>query len=203
MSPEFEVVTGTLETMVEVANWQKVKVTVGSEVLVGWIDTNATASEEDQQDTDQPVIVAGDQLSLGVNEVFRDPLLKAEEITKIDAAALAALIDAEAAKVNSGANAGQWDPKSFNADSDAAGLTQFLQSTWLGHAREFDHSPQQGREREGAGDGSRRRRRHARGGTPQTSVRSGAVDRVGGRVRGQQSAGSRECRADPGRDRRR
>jgi hypothetical protein len=134
ISPEFEVVTGTLETVVEVANWQKVRVTVGGEVLVGWIDTNATASE-DQQDTDAPVIVAGDQLSLGVNEVFRNELLKAEEITRIDAAALAALIDAEAAKVKSGPTKDQWDPKSFNPDSEAAGLTQFLGSTWLGHAR--------------------------------------------------------------------
>ena len=153
MSPEFEVVTGTLETMVEVANWQKVKVTVGDEVLVGWIDANATASE-DEQDTDEPVIVAGDQLSLGVNEVFRDQLLKAEEITKIDAAALAALVDAEAAKVGSGTNTGSMGPKELQRGFRGSGPHAVPPRHLAGPRAQFDHAPQQGREREGAGDGS-------------------------------------------------
>ena len=133
LSDQFEVLTGTLETLTDVANWRKVKVTVGSEVHVGWIDTNATADDENQTPPTptNSVVVAGDPLSLGINEVFRASLLKAEAITRIDAAALAAVIDAEAAKINGG----HWDPKSFNRKSGAAGLTQFVKDTWLGHAR--------------------------------------------------------------------
>ena len=43
LSEQFVIVTGTLETLVELANWRKVKVTAGAEILVGWIDMNATA----------------------------------------------------------------------------------------------------------------------------------------------------------------
>ncbi len=72
----------------------------------------------------------GDDLSLGVNERYRSALLEAQTITRIGAASLAALIDAEAAKNKGGADAGVWDPKSTNASSGAAGLTQFIESTW-------------------------------------------------------------------------
>ena len=70
-------------------------------------------------------------LNLGVNKDFGEFLVKAESITGIDAAALAALVDAEAAKGSDG----KWNPKSFNAGSGAAGMTQFLAGTWLDHAR--------------------------------------------------------------------
>jgi hypothetical protein len=42
---------------------------------------------------------SGDDLVLGANERYREALLQAQSITSIDAAALAALIDAEAAKI--------------------------------------------------------------------------------------------------------
>jgi hypothetical protein len=54
--------------------------------------------------------------------------LQAQSITNIDAAALAALIDAEAAKIGNGADAGVWDAKSSTASTNAAG--QFLEGTW-------------------------------------------------------------------------
>lgn len=133
LSEQFVLVTGTLEPLVELANWRKVRVTAGAEIHVGWIDTNATVT--DQPDAAEPVILTADQLDLGVNEVFREALLKAQEITNIDAAALAALVDAEAAKIARGPNKGQWDPQSFNSASGAAGLTQFLSGTWMDHAR--------------------------------------------------------------------
>ena len=134
LSEQFEVATGVLETLVELANWRKVRVTAGTDVHTGWVDTTTLDTEETQPPPEE-VIVVDDRLSLGVNEPFRAALLKAEQLTGIDAAALAALVDAEAAKLGSGPSKGQWDPQSFNAGSGAAGLTQFLNSTWLDHAR--------------------------------------------------------------------
>ncbi|HEV2861557.1 MAG TPA: peptidoglycan-binding protein [Pyrinomonadaceae bacterium] len=72
---------------------------------------------------------AGD-LTLGVNERYRDALLLAERRTGIDAAALAGLINAEASRDRDG----RWIANSFNPQSHAAGLTQFLPSTWMGRA---------------------------------------------------------------------
>ena len=64
-------------------------------------------------------------LKLGKNGVFRDQLLAASGRTNIDPAALASLIDAEAAKIN-----GVWNPNSKASTSSASGLTQFLKGTW-------------------------------------------------------------------------
>ncbi|MCP4937129.1 MAG: hypothetical protein GY927_23710 [bacterium] len=77
-------------------------------------------------------------LDLGVNDVYRDAILEASDIVRLDPAALAALIDAEAGKVRTGPKKGQWDPKSFNSDSGASGLTQFLKKTWLERASDPD-----------------------------------------------------------------
>lgn len=74
------------------------------------------------------------QLELGISEVYRTALLKAKARCSIDAAALAALIDAEAGRIPVGPEKGRWDPRAFNASSGAAGLTQFIASTWIGHA---------------------------------------------------------------------
>ncbi|MET0599335.1 MAG: hypothetical protein ABWZ57_15880 [Mesorhizobium sp.] len=134
LSEQFEEVTGVLDTLVELANWRKVKVTSGNDVRAGWVDTT-TLDVNEPQPPPEEVGGGGDRLSLGANEPFRAALLKAEELTGIDASALAALVDAEAAKLAGGPNKGQWDPESFNAGSGAAGLTQFLSRTWLDHAR--------------------------------------------------------------------
>lgn len=65
------------------------------------------------------------ELSLGVNERYRDALLLAQRRTGIDAAAIAGLINAEASQRN-----GRWIADSYNARSGARGLTQFLPGTW-------------------------------------------------------------------------
>lgn len=65
------------------------------------------------------------------NEPFRAALLKAAQRCAIAPSALAALIDAEAAKKPDGG----WDPNSANPRSSARGLTQFLSATWLDMAR--------------------------------------------------------------------
>ncbi|MET0622014.1 MAG: peptidoglycan-binding protein [Pyrinomonadaceae bacterium] len=69
------------------------------------------------------------ELTLGVNERYRAALLLAERRTGIDAAALAGLINAEAAQRN-----GRWIADSYNPDSGARGLTQFLAGTWVDRA---------------------------------------------------------------------
>jgi hypothetical protein len=122
LSEAFDVVTGTIEQILEVANWRKVKVTTDAQVHVGWIDANATEAPEsgDESEPQSPSVPRGENLSLGVNEVYRQALLKAQDVTNIDAAALAALIDAEAEKITRGPDKGQWNRKSFN-DASGAG----------------------------------------------------------------------------------
>jgi hypothetical protein len=72
-------------------------------------------------------------LKLGPNEIYRDDLEFAATRTGFDAAALAALIDAEAAKLPNG----QWNKDSAAPSSSAVGLTQFLEATWLDRARKL------------------------------------------------------------------
>jgi hypothetical protein len=74
-------------------------------------------------------------LKLGVNEPFRSALETAQQLTGIDASSIAAVIDAEAAKVPSGPKKGMWKEDSFNQTSGASGLTQFLAGTWVAHAQ--------------------------------------------------------------------
>jgi hypothetical protein len=76
---------------------------------------------------------------LGINEAYRSEVEAAQERTGIDGSAIAALIDAEAAKIGSGPNKGIWKKDSYNESSGAAGLTQFLASTWSGHAQNPSH----------------------------------------------------------------
>ena len=74
--------------------------------------------------------VIATNLALGSNEEFRQPLVQAAGRTGISPVALAALIDAEAAKLADG----KWDVNSRNPSSSACGLTQFLEGTWIGEA---------------------------------------------------------------------
>jgi hypothetical protein len=74
------------------------------------------------------------------DEVYRKDLLEASKRTGIDPAALAALINAEAAKFrksdpSTGALEGMWNPKSAAGTSSARGLTQFLDATWVQSAQ--------------------------------------------------------------------
>lgn len=138
LSDTFEIVTGTIEHVIELANWRKVRVTVGTVVRTGWIDINALVVVSPEGDDGPGEVGTSEQLDLGANEVYRAALTKAQEITGIDASALAALIDAEASRINSGPEQGQWNRRAFNNASGAAGLTQFLASTWRDHARDSD-----------------------------------------------------------------
>ncbi len=117
-----------LRKLIEIAPWRKVLVQrADGSTVSGWIEVKTPGAI--------PSASGQDGLELGVNEVFRDALLKARAATGIDAAALAAMIDAEASTIRIGPQKGQWDPKAFNGSSGAAGLTQFLASTWQGHAK--------------------------------------------------------------------
>jgi len=64
---------------------------------------------------------------LGANNRYRAQLCAAASRTGVPASALAAVIDAEAAK----APDGSWNPYSRNPRSSAAGIGQFLAGTWL------------------------------------------------------------------------
>lgn len=68
-------------------------------------------------------------LDLKDNAIYQPMLESASARTGLPAAMLAAIVDAEAATVN-----GVWDPDSRNPRSSAAGLTQFLASTWESEA---------------------------------------------------------------------
>jgi len=82
----------------------------------------------------QPPITAAKngELKLGANEEYRNALLLAQRRTGIDAAAIASVINAEAA-VNS--KTGKWIANSQAGTSSARGLTQFIPSTWETRAK--------------------------------------------------------------------
>jgi hypothetical protein len=69
--------------------------------------------------------------ALGPNHVHAQAIEAAAARTGLPAAALAATIDAEAGKIQSGA----WNALSRNPRSSAAGLGQFLGRTWEGEAQ--------------------------------------------------------------------
>lgn len=68
--------------------------------------------------------------ALGPNARFAGAIARASERTGLPAAALASIIDAEAARREDGA----WNVHSRNPRSSAAGLGQFLSGTWEGEA---------------------------------------------------------------------
>jgi len=125
-----------LEVKVVLPPWRKVRVKLqDGSVVEGWLDDSGDSAVGAQTTLGSPhPEISGqddsEDLDLGVNEVYRPNLLKAQGITDIDAAALAALLDAEAAKLPNG----QWNRNSTASTSSAAGLTQFLAATWLAHA---------------------------------------------------------------------
>jgi len=129
---EPQTVFGHVEALKRLENWEKVTVDAGDgHLLTGWIKSSPTTPADSAGSTTS----SSSNLKLGKNEEFREHLLRAYTITNIDPAALAALIDAEAAEVTSGPDKGKWNKDSFNGASGAAGLTQFLASTWRDHAR--------------------------------------------------------------------
>jgi hypothetical protein len=73
---------------------------------------------------------SNDMTGLGPNQRFGQALAAAATRTNIPAAALAAIVDAEAAKSGDGS----WKTASRNPRSSAAGLGQFLGGTWQSEA---------------------------------------------------------------------
>ena len=76
--------------------------------------------------------VGSDALHLGANAGHAPTLQSAAQRTGVPETALAAIIDAEAAKDSSGS----WNVHSRNPRSSAAGLGQFLSGTWQQMARQ-------------------------------------------------------------------
>jgi peptidoglycan hydrolase-like protein with peptidoglycan-binding domain len=127
-----------LATMLSLPPWSKVRMALkGGGEASGWIKTVAApaAGGSAAAGGQPPAQAAGADLVLGPNETYRAAILEAARRTRIDPAAIAALIDAEAARIGSGPNKGRWDKDSRASTSSAAGLTQFLDSTWLQQAR--------------------------------------------------------------------
>jgi hypothetical protein len=77
--------------------------------------------------------LAGDtptRCTLGANARYEDLIADCAQRTGVPAAAIASIVDAEAAKHGDGS----WNPLSRNPRSSAAGLGQFLSGTWIGMA---------------------------------------------------------------------
>ncbi|MGF3022359.1 peptidoglycan-binding protein [Methylobacterium aquaticum] len=134
--PEGQAATVTgeiLSVRLQLPPWSKVDVRLpDGRVTTGWITANGPGRGTGAL---SPAIMElpqgrGGDLSLGPNEIYKDFLIEAMTRTGIDAAAIAALISAEAAKLPNG----QWNKDSKAGTSSAAGLTQFIESTWLGEA---------------------------------------------------------------------
>jgi hypothetical protein len=88
----------------------------------------AVAAEEEAADA--PPLPLGRSGGLGPNAAHQASLEKAAGRTGLPPAALAAIVDAEAAKEKGG----KWKLYSRNPRSSAAGLGQFLAGTWIGEA---------------------------------------------------------------------
>lgn len=96
--------------------------------------TGAGAIDPDEPRSGAPVVMASISpgatstggLQLGPNARYAATFATAEARTGIPATALAAIVDAEAAK----AGDGSWNTHSRNPRSSAAGLGQFLSGTW-------------------------------------------------------------------------
>lgn len=89
-----------------------------SRKMAAMMGTEATVSAA------KGTLVSG--LALGANSRYATALTMAQARTGIPATALAAIVDAEAAKTSDGS----WNTMSRNPRSSAAGLGQFLSGTW-------------------------------------------------------------------------
>ena len=74
--------------------------------------------------------VSGGTTTLGANRKYQPIVENAAQRVGLPSSALAAIVDAEAGKHNSG----EWNPWSRNPRSSAAGLGQFLSGTWISEA---------------------------------------------------------------------
>lgn len=74
--------------------------------------------------------VSGAATALGANSRYQPVIENAAQRVGLPSSALAAIVDAEAAK----RSGGEWNPLSRNNRSSAAGLGQFLSGTWISEA---------------------------------------------------------------------
>jgi hypothetical protein len=94
----------------------------------------------------------GGNLQLGANSVFQNEILEAATACGMDPAGLAALIDAEAAKLRDGT----WNKNSANPTSTAVGLTQFLKGSWIDMAKRSQSTLHQAAQAQGFIDANNR-----------------------------------------------
>ncbi|WP_293864469.1 peptidoglycan-binding domain-containing protein [uncultured Alsobacter sp.] len=127
-----EIVGAIIDIRIRLPGWNKVDVVLeDGTARAGWVQVapqpagGGTTRGRGRKASDKP------QLVLGPNAVYQDHLMTASARSGLDAAALAALINAEAAKLAGGL----WNANSKAPSSTAAGLTQFLADTWKGEAR--------------------------------------------------------------------
>lgn len=92
--------------------------------------STSPASPTGSQNNPDAAPTATGPLQLGSNARYASTVTAASERTGIPPSALAAIIDAEAAKNTDGS----WNAASRNPFSSARGLTQFLTRTWVGEA---------------------------------------------------------------------
>lgn len=101
-------------------------------VLIGvYVKPDAGAAAPAAPPADNSSRYTAANLDLGVNETYRTDILHAAQLSGLPPQTVAAVISAEAAVDRQG----QWRADSYNADSGATGLTQFVSGTWLGEAR--------------------------------------------------------------------
>lgn len=127
-----DVVGAIIDVRIRLPGWNKVDVVLeDGTARAGWVQAalqpegGGTTKGRGRTGSEKP------QLVLGPNAIYQDSLMTAAARAGIDAAALAALIDAEAAKLAGGL----WNANSKAPKSTAVGLTQFLEDTWIGEAR--------------------------------------------------------------------
>ncbi|MEE4452371.1 peptidoglycan-binding protein [Novosphingobium resinovorum] len=109
---------------------------IGLDRLLAILDPDSKAALDAAaapQVAEAPVAATGEAVAAmgdGPNARYAGMLDAAAERTGLPASALAAIVDAEAAK----GSGGTWQPYSRNPRSSAAGLGQFLNGTWEGEA---------------------------------------------------------------------
>ncbi|NIJ20850.1 hypothetical protein FHS95_002542 [Sphingomonas naasensis] len=112
-------------------------VAAGTGNEAGQLGTTGAGTIDPDQPRANPAVVlssgtgaasaTGTGLQLGPNARYAETFKVAEARTGLPASALAAIVDAEAAK----AGDGSWNTHSRNPRSSAAGLGQFLSGTWV------------------------------------------------------------------------
>lgn len=108
-----------------------VKINVGNSAGVSKLKADATAPKATPAPAPERKrlpLLPGQKpcVKLGVNKKYKDAILLASQRTGMPPESIAAIMNAEAEKNKQG----EWNPNSYNTDSHAQGLTQFIPGTW-------------------------------------------------------------------------